>query len=49
MKVAKWAGLLPPSQWDSLTRDDRAELTVFYLAENAMEQYEHEHPPKEKR
>lgn len=49
MRVARWAGMTHPSEWDSSSRDDRAELTMFYLAEHAMERYEYDHPPKEKK
>jgi len=48
MKVARWAELMPPSLWDSLSRDDKTELIMFYRAEHAMEHYEYDHPPKEK-
>lgn len=48
MRVAKWAGLLPPGRWDSLSGDEKAELIVFHAAEMAMEQYEVDHPPKPK-
>lgn len=48
MRVAKWAGLLPPGRWDALTGDEKAELIVFHAAEMVMRTYEEDHPPKQK-
>lgn len=40
MRAAARAGLLPPSRWDALSAEDKAEVLEWDLAERLMEQYE---------
>lgn len=46
MRVARWADLWPPSRWDALSPNDKAEVTVNYVTEMQMEDYERAHPAK---
>ena len=49
MRVARWAKLWPPSYWDALSPYDKAEVTVNYMVEGQMEDYERAHPEKRRK